>query len=94
MAPSFLNHAIFKPPSFDGYHMRSKIVHLKTSRENTIATTMIKRRHNTTAITLLYSHANADDLNNSFTQMQLLAKKLNVNVVGYDYAGYGDSTGK
>jgi pimeloyl-ACP methyl ester carboxylesterase len=45
------------------------------------------------AVTLLVSHANAEDLNGIYPTLVKLAILLNVNVVGYDYSGYGGSTG-
>ena len=45
-------------------------------------------------MTLLYSHGNAEDLNISYGWMRRLSRALNVNVLGYDYTGYGISTGK
>lgn len=52
---------------------------------------MIRAR--TANVTILYSHGNAEDLNSSFSWMRRLSRELNVNVVGYDYTGYGLSTG-
>ena len=92
MAPSFLNSVIFKPPpDFDKYYFRTRVLHLTTSRGNTIAATHIKRTKS--AITLLFSHSNGDDLNHCYDQMMTLSRCLNVNVIGYDYSGYGESTG-
>lgn len=45
-------------------------------------------------VTFLYSHGNAEDLNSSYSWMRRLSRELNVNVIGYDYTGYGLSTGK
>ena len=44
-------------------------------------------------ITLLWSHGNAMDCGECVELLQLLALKLNVNVVAYDYCGYGASSG-
>ena len=91
MAPSFLNHVIFRPPPFETYFFRTKLIRLTTSKGNTIAATHIKRTKS--AITLIFSHANGDDLNNCYAQMLKISHSLNVNVIGYDYSGYGKSTG-
>jgi pimeloyl-ACP methyl ester carboxylesterase len=45
-------------------------------------------------ITLLYSHANAEDLGIMFGWLKCLARRLNVNVLAYDYTGYGESDGE
>mmetsp|Transcript_9032 Transcript_9032/g.26975 ORF Transcript_9032/g.26975 Transcript_9032/m.26975 type:complete len:329 (-) Transcript_9032:485-1471(-) len=42
--------------------------------------------------TLLYSHANAEDLGNIYPWCKFLSKTLQVNVFAYDYTGYGLAT--
>jgi len=44
-------------------------------------------------VTVLYSHANAEDLLDVRGSMETLSEELNVNVLGYDYHGYGLSGG-
>ncbi|KAK1289683.1 hypothetical protein QJS10_CPB18g00595 [Acorus calamus] len=44
--------------------------------------------------TLLYSHGNAADLGQMYELFVELSIHLRVNLVGYDYSGYGQSTGK
>ena len=48
------------------------------------------RRRNATQ-TILFSHGNAEDLGMMFERMRELAKKLSVNIMAYDYTGYGMS---
>ena len=45
-------------------------------------------------LTLLYSHGNAEDLGMMYKRMKELARVLCVNVLAYDYSGYGLSTPK
>jgi len=45
--------------------------------------------NSTTPITLLYSHANAEDLGCIYPWCKYLSKHLGVNVLAYDYTGYG-----
>ncbi|ERN16807.1 hypothetical protein AMTRI_Chr02g264050 [Amborella trichopoda] len=45
-------------------------------------------------LTLLYSHGNAADLGMMFELFLELSLRLGVNLMGYDYSGYGQSTGK
>ncbi|XP_076896339.1 uncharacterized protein LOC143549295 [Bidens hawaiensis] len=45
-------------------------------------------------LTLLYSHGNAADLGQLFDLFVQLKANLRVNLMGYDYSGYGASTGK
>lgn len=40
-------------------------------------------------ITLLYSHANAEDLGSIYPWCKFLSKMLKVNLLAYDYTGYG-----
>ena len=48
------------------------------------------RRRNATQ-TILFSHGNAEDLGMMFARMKELAVKLSVNIMAYDYTGYGMS---
>ncbi|KAF1873686.1 hypothetical protein Lal_00027724 [Lupinus albus] len=45
-------------------------------------------------LTLLYSHGNAADLGQLYDLFVQLRVNLRVNLMGYDYSGYGASTGK
>lgn len=45
-------------------------------------------------LTLLYSHGNAADLGQLYDLFVQLKVNLKVNLMGYDYSGYGASTGK
>uniref|UniRef100_A0A7C9AAM7 Serine aminopeptidase S33 domain-containing protein n=1 Tax=Opuntia streptacantha TaxID=393608 RepID=A0A7C9AAM7_OPUST len=45
-------------------------------------------------LTLLYSHGNAADIGQLYDLFLQLKINLRVNVMGYDYSGYGASTGK
>lgn len=45
-------------------------------------------------MTLLYSHGNAADLGQMYELFVELSVQLRVNLIGYDYSGYGQSTGK
>lgn len=44
--------------------------------------------------TLLYSHGNAADIGQMYELFIELSIHLRVNVMGYDYSGYGHSSGK
>ncbi|WOH09814.1 hypothetical protein DCAR_0729273 [Daucus carota subsp. sativus] len=45
-------------------------------------------------MTVLYSHGNAADLGQMYDLFAQLSIHLRVNLFGYDYSGYGQSTGK
>ena len=40
-------------------------------------------------VTILYSHANAEDLGSIYPWCKFLSKMLKVNLFAYDYTGYG-----
>jgi len=42
---------------------------------------------------VIYSHGNSTDIGYMFWQYHRLCRKLKVNVIGYDYSGYGLSSG-
>ena len=87
-----VNQLLFKPPPIRPYDFPSRLIHLATNHREQITATYIKCRG--ANVTLLYSHGNAEDLNSSYSWMRCLSRELNVNVCGYDYTGYGLSTGK
>ncbi|KAI3699457.1 hypothetical protein L2E82_43791 [Cichorium intybus] len=68
------------------------VLKLRTKKGNEIVTVHIK--HPKASATLLYSHGNAADLGQMFELFVELSLRLRVNLVGYDYSGYGQSTGK
>lgn len=68
------------------------VLKLRTRRGNQIVAIHIK--HPKASATLLYSHGNAADLGQMFDLFVELSLRLRVNLIGYDYSGYGQSTGK
>ncbi|XP_020870519.1 protein ABHD17B isoform X2 [Arabidopsis lyrata subsp. lyrata] len=65
---------------------------VKTRRGNKV--TAFYLRNPNARLTLLYSHGNAADLGQLFDLFVQLKVNLRVNLMGYDYSGYGASTGK
>lgn len=55
-------------------------------------TVAMGRRLGNGAPTILYSHANAEDLGNIYPWCKFLSKMLGVNIFAYDYTGYGLAT--
>ncbi|XP_065878858.1 uncharacterized protein [Euphorbia lathyris] len=51
-------------------------------------------RHPMATSTILYSHGNAADLGQMYELFVELSIHLRVNLMGYDYSGYGQSSGK
>ncbi|KMT18573.1 hypothetical protein BVRB_2g027060 [Beta vulgaris subsp. vulgaris] len=68
------------------------IVKLRNRRGNDVVAVYVK--HPKASATLLYSHGNAADLGQMFELFVELSSRLRVNLMGYDYSGYGQSTGK
>lgn len=68
------------------------VLKLRTRRGNEIVAVHIK--HSKASATLLYSHGNAADLGQMFELFVELSKRLRINLMGYDYSGYGQSSGK
>uniref|UniRef100_A0A1J3E1U2 Alpha/beta hydrolase domain-containing protein 17C n=1 Tax=Noccaea caerulescens TaxID=107243 RepID=A0A1J3E1U2_NOCCA len=69
-----------------------EVLKLKTKRGNQVVATYIKNP--TASLTLLYSHGNAADIGQMFELFSELSLHLRVNLIGYDYSGYGRSSGK
>ncbi|CAM6074954.1 unnamed protein product [Sphagnum tenellum] len=68
------------------------VMKLPTKRGTEIVALYVK--HPTANLTLLYSHGNAADLGQMHELFVELSVHLRINVLGYDYSGYGASTGK
>ncbi|CAL9167954.1 unnamed protein product [Musa hybrid cultivar] len=65
---------------------------LRTRRGTEIVAMYVKNP--AASLTVLYSHGNAADLGQMFELFCELSKHLCVNLMGYDYSGYGQSSGK
>ncbi|KAF5791885.1 putative serine aminopeptidase, S33, alpha/Beta hydrolase [Helianthus annuus] len=68
------------------------VLKLKTKKGTEIVAAYVKNK--TASLTLLYSHGNAADLGQMYDLFCELSIHLRVNLLGYDYTGYGQSTGK
>ncbi|KAK8529097.1 hypothetical protein V6N13_102030 [Hibiscus sabdariffa] len=68
------------------------VLKLRTRRGNEIAAMYVKNP--SASLTVLYSHGNAADIGQMYQTFFELSVHLNVNLLGYDYSGYGQSTGK
>ncbi|KAL0720118.1 hypothetical protein Bca4012_069442 [Brassica carinata] len=74
-------------------HRENVEIHkLQTGRGTEIIAIYV--RHPMANSTLLYSHGNATDLGQMYELFIELSIHLKVNLMGYDYSGYGQSTGK
>ncbi|KAJ0099382.1 hypothetical protein Patl1_21587 [Pistacia atlantica] len=68
------------------------VLKLHTKKGNLVVAVYIKNP--AAQLTLLYSHGNAADLGQMYDLFYELSVHLRVNLMGYDYSGYGQSTGK
>lgn len=68
------------------------ILKLCTKRGNEIVAVYVKNPK--AILTVLYSHGNAADLGQLYDLFAELSVHLRVNLMGYDYSGYGQSSGK
>ncbi|KAL2905260.1 Alpha/beta hydrolase domain-containing protein 17C [Bienertia sinuspersici] len=68
------------------------VLKLCTKRGNEIVAVYVK--NSSASLTVLYSHGNAADLGQMFSIFSELSAHLGVNLMGYDYSGYGQSSGK
>ncbi|KAK6924750.1 Serine aminopeptidase, S33 [Dillenia turbinata] len=68
------------------------VLKLQTRRGTEIVAVYV--RYPMATSTLLYSHGNAADIGQMYELFIELSIHLRVNLMGYDYSGYGQSTGK
>ncbi|KAK1432955.1 hypothetical protein QVD17_09858 [Tagetes erecta] len=68
------------------------VLKLKTKKGTEIVAAYVKNP--VASLTLLYSHGNAADLGQMYDLFCELSVHLRVNLMGYDYSGYGQSSGK
>ncbi|PRQ40539.1 putative serine aminopeptidase, S33, alpha/Beta hydrolase [Rosa chinensis] len=68
------------------------VVKINTKKGNEIVALFIKNP--SASLTVLYSHGNAADIGQMYHVFSELSVYLGVNLMGYDYSGYGQSTGK
>ncbi|KAH1097822.1 hypothetical protein J1N35_014743 [Gossypium stocksii] len=68
------------------------VLKLSTKRGNEIVAMYVKNP--SASLTVLYSHGNAADIGQMYHIFTELSVHLNVNLMGYDYSGYGQSSGK
>jgi len=90
----FVPDARIPKPRFDGTISCCKLYNSKA--KSYIATVVYRVRnpeYSSPVKTLIYSHGNATDIGAMSYIQAILAKNLKVNIVMYDYSGYGESGG-
>jgi len=81
---------LFQPPPPTYLHP-SRHFWLHTKLGHRIPAFFIERPH--AQVTILFSHGNAEDLGMIYDWFNDLARVLRVNIMAYDYTGYGKSNG-
>ncbi|KAL3793459.1 hypothetical protein ACHAW5_001634 [Stephanodiscus triporus] len=84
-------HGCYDPNKVGGGGSVPSTPHIRTPKELEMAVAM-GRRLGHGAPTVLYSHANAEDMGNIYPWCKFLSKMLGVNIFAYDYTGYGLAT--
>uniref|UniRef100_A0A7S0CCE0 AB hydrolase-1 domain-containing protein n=1 Tax=Proboscia inermis TaxID=420281 RepID=A0A7S0CCE0_9STRA len=84
-----MSSLLFQPPRPTRLK-ESKLVWLDTKLGSRIPGFFLERSKG--ALTILYSHANAEDLGTVYPWIKFLSKSLDVNIFVYDYSGYGLSS--
>lgn len=85
-----ISNIVFQPPSFPSTIKKSDIIMLTTRKGNSIAAFYVDEG---AATTIVVSHGNAEDLGMIHKWAFDFARQLKVNVIAYDYEGYGHSQG-
>ncbi|CAL8076999.1 unnamed protein product [Calicophoron daubneyi] len=89
-----LTFAPFLKESFIHFFPSDTEVTVATTRKGSKIATVYMHLNPSTKLTFLLSHGNAVDLGLMINFMHELGSKLGVNMMCYDYSGYGASTGK
>mmetsp|Transcript_23117 Transcript_23117/g.35671 ORF Transcript_23117/g.35671 Transcript_23117/m.35671 type:complete len:297 (+) Transcript_23117:117-1007(+) len=94
MGNTAINSILFQPPD-SPYDLPkdANLVWLETRHGNSIPAILLrpKRHSNRSKMTLIYSHANSEDLGLLYPKLKELSTTLGVNIFAYDYTGYGYS---
>jgi fermentation-respiration switch protein FrsA (DUF1100 family) len=85
-----ISSLLFQPPSPTYLHP-SRHFWLTNKYSNRIPAFFIERPN--AKVTILFSHGNAEDLGMIYDWFNDLARVLRVNIMAYDYSGYGKSMG-
>lgn len=91
---NIVDSILFQPPP-PSRLKENKIIWLRTALGHKIPAFHIEyvsKSQQTAPITLLYSHANAEDLGCIYPWCKYLSRQLNVSIFAYDYTGYGLAT--
>ena len=86
----YVSRIVFQPPEPTYSPHDLPLISLTTKRGDTIPAFFIDQKSQTT---LLFSHGNATDLGKIYEWFNTLSTVFDINVLAYDYGGYGLATG-
>ena len=81
-----VNKLLFQPPDVSYVHAKNRSIWLRNASNIEIPGFLIEKR---SKIFVLFSHGNAEDLGMVYDFCCDFAEKLQVNMLAYDYTGYG-----
>ena len=81
---------VFQPPEITYIHARKHLIWLRTSKGVKIPAFYVDRR---SEVTVIFSHGNAEDLGMVYEHCVDFTREMNVNLIAYDYEGYGKAGG-
>lgn len=101
---SKLSSLVFQPPEVSYFHSKKQIIWLRAVRSgndnansnsssNTGVSIPAFYLDRKSKITILFSHGNAEDLGLIYEWFCEFSKAVHVNVLAYDYEGYGKAVG-
>ncbi|EQC40019.1 hypothetical protein SDRG_02678 [Saprolegnia diclina VS20] len=88
---ALISQLVFQPPPAT-YTSCRRYTMLATALHNRIASFYIKNER--AKYTLLFAHGNAEDLGMIYEWFREVSRRLQVNVMAFDYTGYGISVGE
>jgi abhydrolase domain-containing protein 17 len=83
-----ISSLVFQPPELSYANAKRPLIWLRTVQDSQIPAFYLDRQ---AKITFLFSHGNAEDLGLIFEWFVFLSNELKVNVLAYEYDGYGKS---
>lgn len=87
---SNLSALVFQPPDVTYLQTKKHALWLQTVKNVNFPAFFIDRK---SKVTILFSHGNAEDLGMIFEWFYEFSQEVRVNVLAYDYEGYGKSEG-
>lgn len=90
MGNALITKIVFQPPEISYTNSKSRIIWIITKDGAKIPAIYIDRKSN---LTILFSHGNAEDLGMIHEYCVEFSRMMNVNLLAYDYEGYGRAVG-